>query len=58
MAKKLDRVRELLNTSTKLSDNDQEELFDLIVDIDVDDAAAALASVGQLYVEGLVDREI
>lgn len=58
MAKKLDRVRELLNTSTKLSDNDQEELFDLIVDIDIDDAAAALASVGQLYVEGLVDREI
>ncbi len=58
MAKKSDRVRELLNTRTKLSDSDQEELFDLIVDIDADDAAAALASVGQLYVEGLVDREI
>lgn len=58
MAKKLDRVRELLNTSTKLSDSDQEELFDLIVDIDIDDAAAALASVSQLYVEGLVDRQI
>ena len=51
MAKKSDRVRELLNTSTKLSDSDQEELFDLIVDIDADDAAAALASIGQLYVE-------
>ena len=58
MAKKSDRVRELLNTSTKLSDSDQEELFDLIVDIDADNAAAALASVSQLYVEGLVDREI
>lgn len=58
MAKKLDRVRELLNTSTKLSDSDQEELFNLIVDIDIDDAAAALASVSQLYVEGLVDRQI
>lgn len=58
MAKKLDRVRELLNTSKKLSDSDQEELFDLIVDIDIDDAAAALASVSQLYVEGLVDRQI
>jgi hypothetical protein len=58
MTKKLDRVRELLNTNTKLTDNEQQELFDLIVDIDVDDAAAALASVSQLYVEGLVDRQI
>jgi hypothetical protein len=58
MTKKLDRVRELLNTDTKLTDNDQQELFDLIVEIDVDDAAAALASVSQLYVEGLVDRQI
>ncbi len=58
MAEKLDRVRELLNTDTKLTDNDQQELFDLIVEIDVEDAAAALASVSQLYVEGLVDRQI
>lgn len=58
MPKDVDRVNELLDTKRKLSSSEEEELFDLIIELDIKEAAAALSAVDQLYVEGLIDRPI
>lgn len=58
MPKDVDRVNELLDTKRKLSSSEEEELFDLIIELDIKEAAAALSAADQLYVEGLIDRPI
>ena len=58
MPKDVNRVNELLDTKRKLSSSEEEELFDLIIELDIKEAAAALSAVDQLYVEGLIDRPI
>ena len=58
MPKDVNRVNELLDTMRKLSSSEEEELFDLIIELDIKEAAAALSAADQLYVEGLIDRPI
>lgn len=58
MPKDVNRVNELLDTKRKLSSSEEEELFDLIIELDIKEAAAALSAADQLYVEGLIDRPI
>jgi len=53
-AQKLERARELTSTEKKLSLDEQDELTDLIVELELGEAAAIMAAMAQLYNEGLL----
>ncbi len=51
---KLERARELTATETQLSLDEQDELTDLVVELELGDAAAIMAAMTQLYTDGLL----